>query len=117
MIDERTQMMIDGYLPNPPDPELGFNEFYWLQYTMDGKSRVLKVQAMDVFPLKDGTEYGIYRLKGNHLVRIDAGYGDPYRGVRKHDLYDNKQDCRNQTHMCCDDWEHLREIQRKEGLL
>ena len=119
MIDERTRQEIEYYLPNPPDPDLQDNEFYWLQYTngATGNPWVIRVFPLDILPHKDGTEYGIYTKRGGRLQWVDAGYGTDTRGVRRYDLYDNKQDCRNQTHMCCDYWEHLREIQRKEGLI
>ena len=106
--------LIKKCLPNPPDPELEFGEYYYLQYTW-GKPRVIKVTAFDVFPMEDGIEYGIYQKRGQKHVRIDAGYGNPFRGVRKNDLYDNTQDCRDQTHMYEDRWEQLRELQLKEG--
>lgn len=115
MIDERTRKMIESYLPNPPDPSLGFGEYYYLQEGM--ASRVIKVYALDILPCRDGDEYGIYKKHGNNLVRVDAGYGDPLRGVRKSALYDNKEDCRNREHSMYDGWEYLREIQREEGLI
>ena len=115
MIDEQTQREIDYYLPNPPDPNLDQNEFYWLQEGMS--SRVIKVYALDILPVRDGTEYGIYTKRGGRLVKVDAGYGDPFKGVRMCDLYDNKIDCRNHEHNTCDNWQRLREIQRKEGLI
>ena len=115
MIDEHTRKMIEYYLPNPPDPDLGDNEYYWLQEGMS--SRVIRVIALDIFPVRDGTEYGIYAKRGGRLVRLDAGYGDPFRGVRMHDLYDNKIDCRNREHSTCNEWEQLRKIQRENGLI
>ena len=115
MIDERTRKMIEAYLPNLPDPSLGFGEYYYLQEGMT--SRVLKVHVLDILPVKDGTEYGIYQKRGNDLVRLDVGYGDQMRGVRKSALYDNKEDCRNREHSMYDGWEKLRKIQREEGLI
>ena len=115
MIDDRTRQMIEYYLPNPPDPDLEDGEYYWLQEGLT--SRVIKVYPLDIFPVKDGTEYGIYTKRGGRLVRLDAGYGDPLKGVRMHDLYDNKQDCRDRAHNTCEEWQELREIQKKEGLL
>ena len=115
MIDERTQQMIDYYLPNPPDPDLEQNEFYYLQE--GNKSRVIKVYALDILPVRHGTEYGLYTKKGGRLVKVDTGYGDPFKGARMCDLYDNKIDCRNHEHNTCDDWQRLRKIQREEGLI
>ena len=112
---ERERELIENYLPNPPDPGLQDGEYYYLQSTMGGE-RVIRVFALDILPHKDGVEYGIYQQKGSRLVRVNSGWGDPTRGVRKHDLYDNKQDCIDRTHYFMDEWEDLRETQRKEGL-
>nr|DAU80452.1 MAG TPA: hypothetical protein [Caudoviricetes sp.] len=30
------------------------------------------------------------------------------------DLYDNRQDCKDCTHLCCSYWERLRKIQQEE---
>ena len=113
-MDDRTRQQIEMYLPHDPDPDLDFMEFYWLQWTAAESPRVIRVYALDVLPAKDGTEYGIYQKKGGRLVHIDAGYGNPLRGVRMSDLYDNKEDCREQSHCGIDWWLELREEQRKE---
>jgi len=119
MIDEQTKLMIETYLPHPPDPDLPEGAYYWLQYTAGatGKPRVLTVYIHDIMPTKDGIEYGIYQVRGGRYQRVDAGYGDPMRGVQMHDLYDNKEDCRDQTHMILNNWETLRKIQKDQGLL
>ena len=118
MIDERTRKMIEEYLPNPPDPDLGFNEYYYRQSTMKGE-QVIKVLVTCIFPgeMHQPEEYGIYQIRADGLRWVDVGLGDRYRGAFKSQLYDNKQDCRDQTHQWAENWEHLREIQRKEGLL
>lgn len=102
------------YIPGEPDGTLGAEEFYWLQPTLGG-DRVIRVYALDVLPRHDGTEYGIYQKRSGDMVRIDAGYGDPFRGVPRSALYDNKADCKAQTHMLFDGWERLRQLQREEG--
>lgn len=107
MLDERTRQMIEAYIPSPRDPDLEDGEYYYLQSTAKGE-QVIRVYALDILPHQNGDEYGIYQQRGCHMVRIDAGYGDPTRGVRKCHLYDNKQDCRDQTHIAMDDWERLR---------
>jgi len=119
MIDERTKQMIEYYLPNPPDPDLPEGAYYWLQWTngRTGAPRVLTVYPMDIFPTKDGIEYGLYTKHGCHLVKVDTGYGDPFKGVRMCDLYDNKIDCRNSEHNMCNEWEQLRKKQKEEGLI
>ena len=114
IMTDRVKQLIEYYIPGEPDQSLDVNEYFYLQYTM-GQARVIRVFALDVFPLHDGIEYGIYQQKGTRLVRIDAGYGSPFRGVRMCDLYDNREDCKNQTHMCEHNWERLREIQRLEA--
>ena len=109
---EREQ--IAYYLPHEADPGLDSGEYYYLQYTA-GKERVIHVYALDILPLHDGTEYGIYQQRGGRLQWIDAGWGDSTRGVRMGDLYDNKEDCRAQTHGGVSWWPELREKQKAEG--
>lgn len=103
---ERQRQMIEGYLPRARDKSLEFDEYYYLQYTSSGE-RVIKVHVREILPQKDSIEYGIYNRSG----RIG---GDPFRGVRKYDLYDNKEDCKEQTHIAYDDWEELRLLQEME---
>ena len=107
---EREKQMIEAYIPSPPDPTLRDQEYYFKQ-----NGRVIRVFALDVLPLHDGTEYGLYQERGTGLRWVDGyGLGDRMRGARRHDLYDNKEDCRNDTHMVYDDWEYLREAQKRE---
>lgn len=113
-MDDRTRQMIEAYIPHPRDPSLEAGEFFFCQETMGGP-RIIRVFALDILPYRDGTEYGIYQSRGTRLVRVDArGDGDPSRGVHMHELYDNKEDCRDRTHSCYDNWEWLREQQQKE---
>ena len=117
MIDERTALKILEYLPNPPDPTLDTSEYYFLQQ-LSGQGRVIRVFALDCYPHKDGTGYGCYTMRGGRLCHVDDGWGgSPYHGVYMSQLYDNKEDCRNQTHSWYENWEELRKIQRQEGLL
>lgn len=111
---DRERTMIQEYLPNPPDPTLGFEEFYYRQSTMKGE-QVIKVQVREVLPAEEGLEYGIFQIYGNGLRWVDTGWGSRYRGCHRSELYDNKEDCRNQTHLWCENWEHLRELQRQEA--
>lgn len=109
---DRERRMIEAYLPNPPDPTLEDGEYYFLQ-----NDRVIKVYPLDVFPTihDHETRYGIYKKSGCHLVRVDDGWGDgPFHGVYFGQLYDNKQDCKDQTHSWVPEWEQLRELQKKE---
>ena len=118
MIDERTRQMIEDQLPSPPDPDLGMEEFYYLQSTMKGE-QVIKVQVRSVFPgsMHEEMEYGIFQVWGNGLRWVDVGWGDPNRGCHRSHLYDNREDCKNQTHYWNSRWEQLRKIQKEEGLL
>lgn len=113
MLTEREQQMIADYLPGDPDPTLRDGEYYYCQSTMGGE-RVIKVFPLDILPHREGVEYGIYQDKGGKLIWIDSGWGDRNRGVRFHDLYDNKDDCKNHTHFFLDEWEELRRRQKEE---
>lgn len=109
---DRERQMIAAYLPNPPDPTLEEGEYYFKQSTMGGE-RIIRVFALDVLPYHDGTEYGLYQNYGGRMRWVD-GYGlaDRDRGVRKGKLYDNRQDCADDTHWFFDDWEELRKLER-----
>lgn len=111
-MDERTKQMIKIYIPNPRDETLGFNEYYYRQYTNAG-DRVIKVVIQEILPHEDTMEYGIYQERGHRLVRIDNGWGSPFRGVTMGYLYDNKEDCRHGTHDVNDRWEALRKAQEE----
>lgn len=106
---DRQRQLISYYLPHPRDPELGFNEYY----VRDIADRVRKVQVREILPHDNETTYGVYEVSSGR--RIDAGYGSPWVGFRKYALYDNKEDCRDQSHLLYDGWEELRELQEKEG--
>ena len=111
---DRQKQDIEYYLPGDPDKSLDDGEYYYLQ-NKTGTERVIRVFPLDVFPMKDGTQYGLYTKKGGRLCWVDTGWGDDHcHGVYMGDLYDNREDCKNQTHMGCYWWEQLRKIQ-KEG--
>lgn len=69
MIDDRTRQMIEWYLPNPPDPELGFGEYYYRQSTMKGE-QVIKVKVTGIFPgeMHQPEEYEIYQIRSDGAV-------------------------------------------------
>ena len=115
MIDERTQQMIGRYLPNEPDPELDEGEYYYLQSTMKGE-QAIKVKVTGIFPgeMHQPEEYEICQIRADGLRWVDVGWDDRCRGACKSQLYDNKQDCRDQTHQWAEDWEEIREIQKNE---
>lgn len=105
---DRQKQLIAAYLPHPRDPELGFNEYY----VRDTADRIRKVEIREIFPCDDEIAYGVYEVSSGR--RIDAGYGSPWVGFRKYALYDNKEDCKDQTHLLYNEWEELRKIQEEE---
>lgn len=114
-MDDRIRRMIEAYIPSPPDPTLDTGEYYYCRETAGG-DRIIRVFALDILPHRDGVEYGIYQLRGLRMCRVDArGDGDRNRGVPMSALYDNYQDCKDQTHYMYDRWELLRERQREES--
>ncbi|MCI6698423.1 MAG: hypothetical protein MR488_04575 [Lachnospiraceae bacterium] len=108
---DRERQVIESYLPHPRDPQLGQDEYY----VLDAAGRVQHVRLTDIFPGRPGqeTEYGVRRVSDG--MRIDPGLGDPFRGFEMFDLYDNRQDCRDRTHGCFSNWEHLRLLQKEEA--
>lgn len=106
---DRQRQMIDYYLPHARDPELEDGEYY----VRDGAGRVRKVYVRDIWLHDESTEYGVYEVGTGR--RIDAGYGNPFRGFRMGEIYDNREDCRNHEHDMFDGWELLREIQSEEA--
>lgn len=108
---DRERQLIEAYLPNPPDPELGFMDYY----VRDTADRVRKVHVSDFFPHEETMEYDVYEISTGK--RIDSGWADRWRGFHRGQLYDNREDCRNHEHDWYDGWEELRRIQRKEGLI
>lgn len=105
---DRELQMIETYLPHPRDPELDQDEYY----VLDTAGRVQHVRLTDIYPGRPGeeAEYGVRRVSDN--MRI--GIGIPFRGFPMFDLYDNRQDCKDRTHGCYSNWEHLRLLQREE---
>ena len=108
MLDERTKKMIRGYLPHRRDPELKRDEYYWRDYN----NKVQKVFITSIFPYDNGTEYGLRYASTGNCVHT---YDEPFHGVYMSQLYDNRQDCKDWTHVCYDEWEKLRRIADREG--
>ncbi len=106
---ERERQLISAYLSNPRDPELEFNQYY----VCDTADRIRKVEIREILPNKDELSYGVYEVTSGR--RIDAGYGSRYVGFRKHALYDNREDCKSQSHFLYNDWENLRKLQEREN--
>ena len=106
---DREKQLIEAYIPSPRDPELEMFEYY----AKDTADRIHKVRITDIYPDEYDTTYGVVDVSSER--RVDAGWADPFKGFRMYNLYDNKDDCRNNTHFGYDEWEKLREIQMKEG--
>lgn len=112
---DRDLQMIEHYVPSLPDPELDVFEYYM----RDSADRVIKVRVRDISWDNDGDMVRVERENGNGVFNAagEVGYGYFLGWYRKWALYDNKEDCRDQTHMLYDHWEGLRELQRKERLI
>lgn len=99
---EQQKKQIAAYLPHPRDPELEDSEYY-IMAAYSG--RVHKVYISDIAEDRHfNTVYGVrYSATGKKFYQ-----NDEYLCIRMGDLYDNKEDCRDQTHPCIDWWEDLR---------
>ena len=110
---DRQRQMIAAYIPGEPDPELDFAEYYMA----DSADRVIRVRASSI-AYDDDQEIRQVITVGNrpHLVygaRGECGRNPGWYFMRA--LYDNRQDCRDDTHWMYDGWEQLRAVQRKEN--
>ena len=107
---KRLTEMIASYLPSPPDPDLEDDEYYML----DSADRVIRVYARDIAPAPDD-EGLVYRARrtadGKGVYNASGGCSMP-GWYYKRALYDNAQDCREQTHYMFDRWEQLRRLQQ-----
>ena len=111
---DRERQKIEGYLPNPRDPELEFNEYY----VLDNRDRPTKVHVVNIGFDKYGQEiWQVFTDKGRLVHGPYEVEPDIFGGGWYHPsaLYDNRQDCKDCTHSGYDWWEHLREIQQKEA--
>ncbi len=111
MMTERDKQLAAAYIPSPRDPELDVNEYY----VMDLAGRVQKVFVTRVFPGEHGEEVYVVaqsntRRYVNGWVSSDGLFAD---GFIDSDLYDNKQDCKNQTHPAYGKWRDLRRKQQE----
>ncbi len=110
MLTDRQKQLIESYIPSHRDESLDRDEYYVL-YSGRSKEYIRKVRICTFLPHGDSIEYGVRDVKSNAWV--DAGYGTPFRGWRMAALYDNKEDCKNQTHCMYANWEDLRKIQQE----
>ena len=103
---DREKMMIEAYIPSPPDETLGFDEFY----VRDTAGRVRRVRVVEILPHNHSMTYGLVEISTGR--RIDAGNGSEFVGFTRGQMYDNRNDCRDNTHDWVDDWERLRALQQ-----
>lgn len=104
---ENEKNLIETYIPHKRDESLQEDEYYVL--TANGT--VQKGIVRDV----------AFNARGEDLFRLWNGRGvvhcwasDNMGYVTKRHLYDNKQDCKDNTHFAYDDWERLRALQSQE---
>lgn len=109
---DRQRQMIAAYIPGEPDPELDFAEYYM----EDGAGRVIRVRASRIAYDDDREIRQVITVgKRPHFVygsRGECGRNPGWYFMRA--LYDNRQDCRDDTHWMYDEWERLRALQREE---
>lgn len=106
---DRQKRMIETYLPHPRDKDLGDGEYY----VRDTAGRVRRAWPANIWLHRDEVTYDMYECSSKR--RIESGWYDPFRGFTKGYLYDNKEDCRAETHDLYDGWEELRKIQEEEN--
>lgn len=106
---EREKQLIEAYIPSPKDTSLGVFEYY----AQDSSGRVQRVEIVEILPYRETTYYSIVQVKTRKRIR---GWRE-YEAFAMGDLYDNKEDCKNDTHLGYDYWENLRKIQEREAEL
>lgn len=104
---ERENQLIEAYIPHKRDETLDEDEYY----VLTANDTVQKGVLRDIAFNSRGED--IFRLwNGRGIVHCWAS--DAMGFVTKRHLYDNKQDCKDQTHFAYDGWEELRNYQKEE---
>ena len=109
MTDMQKQLF-DSYIPTPRDKSLGDFEYF----VEDMNGRIQRVEITDILPRTDADT--IYLVVQANTRKRVKGW-QQYDGFTMGYLYDNKQDCKDNTHNCYSDWERLRELQETEEVL
>lgn len=105
MIDEATRKKIEAYIPSPRDKSLR----PYCDYYVNQSGRVKLGHVREQFETDDGEDLlGLVDDRGRQIHGLWE-----FDSFRRCELYDNVDDCRNQTHGAYDDWEALRKIQEK----
>lgn len=106
---EKEKELIEDYIPNKRDESLEEDEYY----VLTANDTVQKGIVRDIAFNARGED--IFRLWNSRGV-VHSWASDNMGYVTKRHMYDNKQDCKDNTHFAYDDWEKLREIQKQEKL-
>lgn len=104
LITDKERQLIKAYIPTPRDKSLGPFDYY----VKDISGRVYKVFISGIYPYLDETRYSVFTDGGKRVTDFTSDGNFPMRHI-----YDNKQDCIDETHNYYDDWEQLRKLQEK----
>ena len=109
---DRQRKMIEAYLPGEPDPTLEFGEYFML----DSADRVIRVRATEMayYGRSDEEIRRPVRPNGTGVFNAPGGVTGMDGWVFMSFLYDNKEDCKHNTHAWYHDWENLRLLQQEE---
>lgn len=107
---DRERELIGFYLPTPPDPTLGFMEFYM----RDSADRVIRVRASEIAFDNEGEFRLVWRSKGTGVFNAAGEVGRFPGWYYVWALYDNKPDCKDNQHCLYNGWEFLRRLQQEE---
>lgn len=106
---DRERNLINTYLPSPPDAELGFMDFYM----RDSADRVIRVHAAEIAVGEEGEFRRVWRKNGSGVFNASGEVSRMPGWYYVWALYDNKQDCRDNSHCLYNGWEHLRRLQQE----
>lgn len=103
---DRERQLIEAYIPHPRDASLDDFDYY----VKDVVGRIFKVHIVGIYPhLDDDTHYSVYTDNGKRITDFTSDSNFPMRH-----MYDNKQNCKDETHNWFNNWEKLRELQRED---
>ncbi|MCD8198226.1 MAG: hypothetical protein LUE24_13860 [Lachnospiraceae bacterium] len=106
---DRERELIAAYIPSPRDETLEPGCEY---YVKDTAARVQRVWVTTINPGSAGEDL-VYRVRNDRGI-VRTGHEDRHGSIPKWVMYDNKEDCRNDTHSCYSRWEYLRKLQEEE---
>lgn len=103
MDEAKRRELAEKYIPSPRDETLDEDEYYVL--SVNGV--VQKGWISDIAADRYGNE--LYRLRNSKGI-VRSWDSDSLGYTQKMNLYDNKKDCKAETHYCYNDWEELRNV-------